>query len=68
MDFTKFSDQNFDLKHWINNVFISQKDSNQNAEVILSINIFVLNFYLNQNKAIRSHFSYEITGFYSRNK
>lgn len=33
MDFTKFSDDNFDLKEWINGAFQSQKDSNQNTEV-----------------------------------
>ncbi len=33
MDFTKFSDENFDLKDWINNAFVSQKESNQNQEV-----------------------------------
>jgi hypothetical protein len=33
MDFTKFSDENFDLKDWINAVFDSQKDANQNLEV-----------------------------------
>ncbi len=36
MDFTKFSDENFDLKNWINAVFITQKDTNQNAEVNIS--------------------------------
>jgi len=34
MDFTKFSDDNFDLKNWINAVFVTQKDTHQNAEVI----------------------------------
>ena len=33
MDFTKFSDENFDLKNWINAVFVTQKDTNQNVEV-----------------------------------
>ena len=33
MDFTKFSDENFDLKDWINGAFVSQKESNQNQEV-----------------------------------
>ena len=33
MNFTKFSDKNFDLKNWINGAFVSQKDTNQNAEV-----------------------------------
>ncbi len=41
MNFTKFSDENFDLKNWINAVFVTQKDTNQNAEVntIISNNI-----------------------------
>jgi hypothetical protein len=34
MDFTKFSDEDFDLKNWINAVFVTQKDTNQNVEVI----------------------------------
>jgi hypothetical protein len=33
MDFTKFSDENFDLKDWINGAFTSQKETNQNLEV-----------------------------------
>lgn len=33
MDFTKFSDDNFDLKTWINGAFVAQKETNQNAEV-----------------------------------
>ena len=33
MDFTKFSDENFDLKDWINGAFVSQKETNQNQEV-----------------------------------
>ena len=33
MDFTKFSDEDFDLKNWINGTFVAQKDTNQNAEV-----------------------------------
>lgn len=32
MDFTKFSDENFDLKDWINGAFVSQRDTNQNTE------------------------------------
>jgi hypothetical protein len=36
MDFTKFSDDNFDLKEWINGALQSHKDSNQNTEVDLS--------------------------------
>ena len=34
MDFSKFSDDNFDLKDWINGAFKTQKDTNQqNTEV-----------------------------------
>lgn len=33
MDFSKFSDDNFDMKDWINGAFKTQKESNQNAEV-----------------------------------
>lgn len=33
MDLTKFSEENFDLKKWINGTFVAQKDTNQNAEV-----------------------------------
>ena len=33
MDFTKFSEENFDLKKWINGTFVAQKETNQNAEV-----------------------------------
>ena len=29
MDFSKFSDDNFDVKEWINNVFKSQSDEQQ---------------------------------------
>jgi len=51
MDFTKFSDENFDLKDWINAAFVSQKETNQNQEVkhhflkfeILTFNSFFLN-------------------------
>lgn len=34
MDFTKFSDDNFDLKEWINFAFQTQKDSDHSTEVI----------------------------------
>lgn len=37
MDFTKFSDENFDLKDWINAAFVSQKETNQNQEVDFNI-------------------------------
>ena len=33
MDFSKFSDENFDLKKWINGSFSAQKDTSQNLEV-----------------------------------
>ena len=41
MDFTKFSDDNFDLKNWINAVFVTQKDTHQNAEVINSLFFYI---------------------------
>lgn len=33
MDFTKFSDDDFDLKDWINTALQSQIDNNQSIEV-----------------------------------
>ena len=42
MDFTKFSDDNFDLKTWINGTFVAQKETNQNAEVKNVFNILNL--------------------------
>jgi hypothetical protein len=46
MDFTKFSDDNFDLKSWINAAFVSQKDTNQNqdqfvATLITKLQVFI---------------------------
>lgn len=44
MDFTKFSDDNFDLKTWINGASAAQKETNQNAEVtIKKLKAFNLN-------------------------
>jgi hypothetical protein len=40
MDFSKFSDADFDLKDWINGAFRAQKETNQNAEVNLFFLIF----------------------------
>ncbi len=63
MDFTKFSEENFDLKDWINAVFDSQKDANQNLEVqTLVINqlmdCFIFYFNLNLDLAICGDFGH----------
>ncbi len=47
MDFSKFSDEDFDIKEWINSTFTAQKDTNQNAEVnykYFNSNVLSLNF------------------------
>jgi hypothetical protein len=67
MDFTKFSDDNFDLKEWINSAFVSQKETNQNQEVG---SLFFTNFFFAPYKclflclAIRRHSHNQTTGLY----
>lgn len=70
MDFTKFSDENFDLKNWINSVFVTQKDTNQNVEVFFQIYFEIIGqiigmFFI---KAICSYLSHQITSLHPRNK
>lgn len=37
MDFSKFSDENFDIKDWINGAFKAQKETSQNTEVLFQV-------------------------------
>jgi hypothetical protein len=48
MDFTKFSDDNFDLKSWINSAFVSQKDTNQNQEQFVATLITKLQVFIQE--------------------
>ena len=72
MDFTKFSDENFDLKDWINAAFVSQKETNQNQEVDfnilknLKLNIQLIRFEI--NKAIRGNTRHQTSSFHSGKK
>ncbi|CAF0719641.1 unnamed protein product [Brachionus calyciflorus] len=48
MDFTKFSDENFDLKDWINNAFQSQIDPNQNTEQFVATLVTKLQVFIQE--------------------
>lgn len=48
MDFTRFSDENFDLKDWINGAFKTQKDTNQNLEQFVATQITKLQVFIQE--------------------
>ncbi len=48
MDFTKFSDDDFDLKSWINAAFVSQKDTQQNLDQFVATLITKLQVYIQE--------------------
>ncbi len=51
MDFSRFSDDNFDLKTWINAAFKTQKDTNQNQEQFVATQITKLQVFIQVNDA-----------------
>lgn len=48
MDFKKFSDDNFDLKSWINTAFVSQKETNQNVDQFVATLITKLQVFIQE--------------------